>query len=177
MNEEMERLFEQALARRPAAELRGRVLDAVSEELASGAGGRWQRRAGLAVAVSILLAVALNAWIVEASNRRRAQLYGPNPVPRQIAEIRQSIESVTDADTGRLIEKQLAAAWRSRPVPPLRSISSTLGIYNDPVVIQEDWDDEEVLDGVEIDRDRGRRPDRDTSAGRRRVGVEVGGTA
>jgi hypothetical protein len=177
MNDELERLFEQALARGPAAELRGRVLDAVSEELASGAGGGWQRRAGLAVALSILLAVALNAWIVQGSNRRRAELYGPQPVPRQIAEIRQSIESVTDAETGRLLEKRLAAAWRSRPVPPLRSICSSAGICNDPVVIQEDWDDEEVLDGAEIDRDRGGRADRDASAGRRRVGVTVGCTA
>jgi len=157
--------------------LRGRILDAVGQELGGGAGKRWQGRAALAVALSILLGVGLNVWIVRASNRRRAELYGPDPLPRQIAEICQSIESVSDAETGRSIEKQLAAAWRSRPVPPRWSVCSFAGIGKDLLVTGEGRDDEEAWDGVEVDGDRGRRPDRDPSAGRRRVGVEVGGTA
>ena len=176
MNDEVERFFEQASSRDATPQLRARILDAVGQEL-RGTGNRWQRRAGLAVAVSIVLAVALNAWVVGASNRRRAALYGPKPVPTEIAEICRSIESVTDAETGQWIERQLAAAWRSRPVAPLRSICSSGAVPSDPIVIREDWKDEDVLDGGEVGGDRGRRPVGDTSAGRRRMGVEVGCTA
>ena len=94
-------------------EMRGQVLAAVGRELAAGRVPRWRRRPGLAVAASLFLAVAMNVWINTTVDRRMARLYGPPPVPRRIVDVAEAVASVTDAETGRRFERQLAAAWRS----------------------------------------------------------------
>ena len=103
--------------------LRGRVLAAVGRELAADRVSPWGRRLGLAVAASLLLGVVLNVWVNKASDRRLARLYGPPPVPRQIAEVAEAVASVTDAEIGSRMEQQLVAVWRSRAAAlPQRAI-------------------------------------------------------
>ena len=177
MNDDAERLLQEVTPRGARAELRGQVLDAVGAELATRPAGRFQRRAARAVAASVLISVVLNVWLVTSSNRRRAALYGPAPIPRPIAEVCQAVESVTDVQTGRQIQEQLVAAWRARPVRPPQSVCSFDVIRDDWDMIGKDWRDENVPTSLEMDRDRGREPDRDTSDARRSMVLEVWRTA
>jgi hypothetical protein len=177
MSDDVERVLQRVTPQSAGAELREQVLAAVARELAERSGHRWERRVGLAVAASILFAVALNVWTVTASNSRRAALLGPAPLPMQVVEICHAVEAVTDAETGRLIQQQLAAAWRSRPVRPPRSVGSFSGITINWRMIGKDYCDEEVPANPEVDRDRGGGPRRDTSDGRRGMVLEVFCTA
>jgi hypothetical protein len=159
--------------RRAEPELREQVLAAVGRGLSADLMSRWERRLGLAVAASILLAIVLNVWANKATDRRLARLYGPRPVPRQIAEIAQAVQSVTDVQTGRRIEQQLAAVWRSRQaeLPYPRIDYSQILRELEPVL--KDARYEGLLEeGTNTHRDR-RRGDRgDTSDCQRDLGLE-----
>jgi hypothetical protein len=177
MSDDVERFLQEVTPRGAGPELRGQVLDAVGGELAKRPAGRWERRTARAVAASVLITVVLNVWLVTSSNRRRAALYGPAPVPRPIAEVCQAVESVTDVATGRQIQAQLLAAWRSRPARPPQSVCTIDGIEHDSGMIEKGWHDETTPENLEMDRDRGRRPDRHTSDRRHGMGLEVWRTA
>lgn len=154
-------------------ELRGQVLAAVGRELAADRVGPWGRRLGLAVAASLLLGVVLNVWVNKASDRRLARLYGPPPVPRQIAEVAEAVASVTDAETGRRIEQQLVAAWRSRAAAlPQRAIDYAQ-LMRELKLVRKDPRHEDLLEkGTEMDRDRRRGAPGDTSDCQRHLGLE-----
>ena len=145
-------------------ELRGQVLAAVGRELAADRVSRWRRSPGLAVAASLLLGVVLNVWVNKASDRRLARLYGPPPVPRQIAEVAEAVASVTDAETGRQVRQQLLTVWRSRPVAPVQSICSSQQILDELESTRKEQRHESPQDR--------RRGDRDTSDCQRHLGLE-----
>jgi len=154
-------------------ELRGQVLAGVGRELSAEPASRWQGKLGLAVAASILLGIVLNVWAVRVDRQCQARLYGPRPVPRQIADLTETVASVTDAETGRRLERQLAAIWRSReaelPYPPI-DYSQFLREFE--VVRKEPPHEDLLKEGTETNRDRRRRGDRDTSDCQRHLGLE-----
>jgi hypothetical protein len=177
-DDHMEQRLCRLTPRRAAPELREQVLAAVGRGLSADLMSRWERRLGLAAAASVLLGVVLNVWANKTTDRRLARLYGPPPVPRQIAEIARAVQSVTDAQTGRRIEQQLAAIWRSCeaevPYPPIdysQFLRELEPVLKDPRY-------EGLLEeGTNTHRDR-RRGDRgDTSDCQRHLGVEDGFTA
>ena len=145
-------------------ELRDQVLAGVRHELSAEPASRWQGKLGLAVAASILLGVVLNVWANKATDRRLARLYGPPPVPRQIAEIAEGVESVTDAETGWRVRQQLSAAWWSRPITPVQNICSSQQILDELEITRKEQRHESPQDR--------RRGDRDTSGCQRDMGLE-----
>jgi len=153
--------------------LRERVLAAIGRELSADPLARWERRLGLAVAASIALGIVLNVWAVRTDRQCQARLYGPPPIPRQIADLAETVASVTDAETGQRLERQLAAIWRSRkaelPYPPI-DYSQFLREFE--VVRKEPRHENLLEEGTETNRDRRRRGDRDTSDCQRRLGLE-----
>jgi len=122
-----ERDFEELLAqvrlKGPSAALRERVIEAVGAELnaarptAARASltrvARWQRRLGFSAVAALLLAVGLNVLAYRAGEARFASFRHPAPEPRYIADITETVESATDAETARLIRRRLVADWRA----------------------------------------------------------------
>jgi hypothetical protein len=172
-DEHVEERLRRLTPRRAGPELREQVLAAVGRELSAHPVSRWERWLGLAVAASVLLGVVLNVWANKATDRRLARLYGPPPVPRQIAEVAEMVASVTDAETGRRLERQLAAMWRSReaelPYPPIDYSQ----LLRELELVRKDPRHEDLLEeGTEMDRDRRGRGDRDASDCQRHLGVD-----
>ena len=148
----VEQVLLRATARGAGPELRGRVLAAVGRELGADRVPRRRRRPGLAVAASLLLGVVLNVWVNKAADRSMARLYGPPPVPRRIAEVSEAVASVTDAETGRRLEQQLTAVWRSH----------VAGLPQRPI------DYSQLLRELELSRKENRHEDPQTDRDRRR---------
>ena len=172
MKHDTEQVLGRLTPRGPAVDLRQQVLGAVDAELAVTASPRWTGRCALAVVATLLFAALLNVWVSRSADRRLAQLYGPRPVPRQIAEIVAAVESVTDAETGQWMQERLLAARASREVPPERAFERYQQIINQWVVIAKEWPDEKAQKGSKVDRDRSRRDRGDTSDYQRRAGFD-----
>ena len=115
--DDLERLLKQHSPGEPDARLRERVLLCVDRELTKCTKRRWLRRPGLAVAASVLFAVAVNAWVYERDRQRQAAFFSSGP-PRAVLEIADAVESVTDRETAQLVQKRLEMAWRSRSPQP-----------------------------------------------------------
>jgi hypothetical protein len=79
MNNDIEQLLGGLTPRGARAELRPQVLAAVTGQLQAERKSRRFRRSALAVATSIVLAVALNIGLSRAADRRMARLLGPPP--------------------------------------------------------------------------------------------------
>ena len=60
--------------------------------------------------------MGLNFGVARLGDARLAAIYGPEPVPRYITEIADTIASVTDAETGQRVRQQLLAVQRSRRI-------------------------------------------------------------
>ena len=103
MMNEIERVLRRLVPPAAPAELRGRVLCAVANELsiASRPASRLQFRPGLTVAACLVASIALNYWIGASLDRRIAAVLGPKPVRRQAAEIATEIAAVTELSTGK----------------------------------------------------------------------------
>jgi hypothetical protein len=114
MNDDIESRLRQATLRGAPPELRPRILAAVAGELRSATPrpSRRQFRPAIAVAASLLTALALNYWVNTTIDRRLTIVFGPPPVQRQAAEIAAEIASITDDATGQWAYEKLAA---SRP--------------------------------------------------------------
>ena len=153
--------------------LREQVLAAVGRELSADPLARWERRLGLAVAASIALGIVLNVWAVRVDRQVQARLYGPRPVPRQIADLAETVASVTDAETGRRLERQLATMWRSREAElPYRPIDYSQFLREFELVRKDPRHEDFFKEGAPTNRDR-RRGDRgDTSDCQRDLGLE-----
>jgi hypothetical protein len=118
MKRDSERLLRALTPRGAGPDLRGRVLAAVGRELARvSAALRWERRAGWAVAASLLLGAALNALAVRHELEWRARLLGPPPEPRVVTEVVASVESVTDPQAAEWFRRYLTRAHARRPRP------------------------------------------------------------
>jgi len=176
MNDDLEQRLERLQPRGAAAELREHVLDAVAEELAAPT-RRWRPRLGVAVAASLLMSLALNIWVSKSADRRMARLYGPRPVPKAIAEIVDAVASVTDAETGQRLQRQLLVAWDSRPARSEQGIAEYRRMVNELIAIGKDWGHEKAKEDAQMDRDRSRNTDRDTSTWQRDLGLDYQFTA
>jgi hypothetical protein len=171
-DEHVEQTLHRLMPRGAAPELREHVLAAVGRQLSADGLSRWERRLGLAVAASILLGIVLNVWANKATDRRLARLYGPRPVPRQITEVAEMVASVTDAETGRRLERQLAATWQSHEAPlPYPPIDYSQFLREFELVRKGAHREDLLKEGTEMDRDRRRRGGRDTSDCQRDLGL------
>jgi len=118
MSSDSERFLERLTPRGAPPPLRERVLDSVTRELAVRPAAHWSRWAWGALAASLLLGVALNVGLERAHEAKLAEIYGPKPVPREVAEMTRTIEKVTDKQTASWYQQELLAAVRRRQVPP-----------------------------------------------------------
>jgi hypothetical protein len=168
-----ERALRRATPRGADPGLRQEVLAAVRRELAADRGSAWQRRLGLAVAASLLLAVALNIWVNKASEQRLARLYGPQPVPRKIADVVEAVVSVTDAETGRRVQEQLIENWRSRAARAPQNPFDYAQIMRELGLAGEDTRYEtRHQESTQVDRDRRRGDPGDTSYRQRHLRLD-----
>ncbi len=113
MHDDIEQLLGRLTPRGVRPELRPQVLAAVASQLEVETASPWLRRSALAVAASILVGIAMNVWTSKVAERRLAQLFGPPPVSKQIMELANAVEEITDAKTAQWVCKQFAAPRRS----------------------------------------------------------------
>lgn len=114
MNDPLEETLSQLTPRGVAPESREAALAATRDTLAERPSHCWDAWFGMAAAASLLLGISLNFWVIRADEARFAELYGPRPLSRRLAEVADSIESVTDPDTGRWVREQWRIAQASR---------------------------------------------------------------
>ena len=150
-------------------EIRRQVLGVVTRELADRRAARLDHRCMLAVAASVVAAALLNVWVAKAEDARQARMYGPQPVPTAIVEVAQAVASVTDAETGRWYQEQLLAAYRSRRTTVPTSVCSVELITSE--IERKDRRHETTEKNLQVDPDRRRDTDRDTSGCQRHLGL------
>jgi hypothetical protein len=182
MNDDVERLLGQLTPRGAPTALRARVLDAVAEHLSDAPATperpdaafrfRWDRWPAVVVAASVLLALGLNLWVARLGDARLAAIYGPQPVPRYITEIADTIASVTDAEIGERVRQQLLAAQRPRRVSMEQALQHYENVLNAILLVEKDLRHEAVQEDTEMDRDHPRCTGGDTSYYQRRSGPD-----
>ena len=102
------------------------------------AGGHWRRNCvpstaplGFVVwhgsAAALLLGVGLQVLVLWADEAQFARLYGPEPLPHHIAESADSIESVSNPETGRWVREQ----WRIGRASRRPSAEDAVGRFRD----------------------------------------------
>ena len=160
MRDDGELLFERLTPRPAPPALRERVLGAVAQELSSGSGPAWERRCGGLVAAAVLLGAMLNIWAVGTSERRLANLAGPRPVPQQVAEVVEIVDSVAGRETGKWVQQRLSNAWLARPAPAPLGMAGLQRLINDLEITGKVQPREKVQEVPET------RPDRAGRAGR-----------
>jgi hypothetical protein len=84
--QELEEQLRRLKPRGLRAELRPRVLAAVNVELLIEPPFLWLRRAAVGLAASLLFAVALNIYVMQAADSHVIKLFGSLPVPNANAE-------------------------------------------------------------------------------------------
>lgn len=155
MNDEIEDLLHQVTLAGAPTELRGRVLRAVEDQLrhAAVASSHRRFRPGLAVAASLIAALALNYWVNDAVNRRLARALGPPVVRRQAAEIAADIASITEPSTGRWAYERLT---RRPPLgdPPGRYVARLKQMIQELTVNDKDTAYGTSDESPQMDRDR-----------------------
>jgi hypothetical protein len=116
-------------------------------------------------------------------------LFGPEPLPAPVAELVETVESVTDAETGRWVGERLALGRRWSSRPPVTSICSTGPVVNDlrmvhgPESVERKEDHEETQNRVKTRGHPGGGdpgdpgPGGDTSDHQRGAGMAFGQTA
>ncbi|MCX7428585.1 MAG: hypothetical protein NTW96_23535 [Planctomycetia bacterium] len=182
MSDDVEAILKQLTPRGAGPTLRTSVLDAVAEHLPNARATsdrpaaaylfRWDRWPAVVVAASVLLALGLNLWVARLGDARLAAIYGPQPVPRYITEIADTIASVTDAETGRRVQEQLLAAQRPRRVSMEQALRNYEHMLNAILLVEKDLRHEAVQEDTEMDRDRPRCTGGDTSYYQRRSGPD-----
>ena len=118
MTDELPAPFNRLAPRAAPPELRGRVLAAVERELAGARAPRsrrWQRAFELSVAACLALGIGLNVWQSRAEEAWHARVYGTASLPRGLANVSDSVESITDAKTARSVVAGLVGPGVSRP--------------------------------------------------------------
>lgn len=140
MNEE-ESLLDRMAPRPVPSELRERVLNAVVRELAltpkAPQRTRWERLIGCLVAAAVVLGFVFNWWAIYSTERRLAELAGPRPVPSQVSEIVEIVESVTGEEAREWVQPRLMQAWGSshtrsdRPIPNFSQLMHDLEFNRD----------------------------------------------
>lgn len=133
---------------------------------------RWDRWAVAAVAALLLLGVGLNFWVARTGQAQLAAIYGPQPVPRYIADIADTIASVTDAETGRRVREQLLAAQPSRRITPEDVMRHYEQLLNTILLVERDLRHGATQEDTEMDRNRSRDAGGDTSYYQRRLGPD-----
>ena len=162
MKEDGELLLDNVTLRGAPPELRGRVLSAVAQELSVDSIPAWERRIGRLVAAAVVIGVVLNLWAVQSTDRRLAQLAGPRPVPQQVLEIVEIVESVTGSGTGGWVQQRLVKAWLSRPALSPQDMPDWEQLLNDLESSGKAQSDEKVQEVPEKKPDRAGRADRDS---------------
>ncbi len=112
MSDPFDPLLDRLTPRCAPPDLRARTIARMADEVSAQTrrAKQW-RRAGVSVAVLLILAVGLNFWVNERNRAKLAALYGPEPRRSEIESVEQMIESATDAETAR---------WFMRQMTPLR---------------------------------------------------------
>jgi hypothetical protein len=185
MNQDIKGLLRQVTPGKLPPELRQRVLAAVEEELSATCPAALQSRrthprrgtyAGLAVAASLLASLFLNHVVNTTVERRLAAVLGPQPIPRQAAEIASEIALLTDSRTGKWAFERLAAG-RGRdddaPIYPLRLRTMIHQLLAD----FQETSDESTQEDLQMDRNRRGSRDRHPPGAERSFRLEHWNTA
>jgi hypothetical protein len=127
MNDDLERSLRNLTARGAPAHLRAEVLEAVADELAvtrpeTTRRAAWDFRIGMAVAASLIMGVVLNVWAIRSDDSRRARLYGPDPLPRDIRETLETVEHIAGPECEKLLRRRLISARQFGPRQKLHAI-------------------------------------------------------
>ena len=162
MKDDGESLLDNVTLRGAPPELRGRVLSAVAQELSIDIVPSWERRIGRLVAAAVVIGVVLNLWAVRTNDRRLAQLAGPRPVPKQVLEIVEIVESVTGSGTGGWVQQRLVKAWVSRPALSPQGMQDWMQRLNDLEYSGKVQFREKIQEVPEKRSNRARRADRDS---------------
>jgi hypothetical protein len=165
MNDALEEFLNQVTPRGACPELRESTLAAANDTLAKPQPRRWDLWCGVASAAALVLGVGLNFWVIRVDERRFAELYGPEPLPRHLAEATESIESVTNSETGGWVRGQWRTALASRR-PSANYVATCIrrhyqSILDELAVVRKEPSHGE--EDHQVDRDRPRRPDGDTT--------------
>ena len=167
MSDPVEEKLTELVPRGADRRLRGRVLRAVSDELALPPVVSWDGRAAWVVAASILLGLALNAWIANRHQVRMAQLYGPPAEPKVVQDVVDAVRVAADDRAAEHVRRQLAGLSdpASGAAPSICSVRYVDALEVDPLIleIRENRDHEPVEEDPPSGRDRRRSGDRDTS--------------
>ncbi len=153
LNDEMEQVLSQMIPRGAPGQLREAVMDDVSRELSAKRRPRWDRRCTLVAVGLLLFAVGLNAWVVRFQHLRTARLYGPSPVPTQVAEIVDTVASITDAHTANWVRQRLTASRRARQELPTPSFELN-ELLSELELTRKDTPSDEREEEHEVDRNR-----------------------
>lgn len=118
MTDDVQHILGDLKPRRAPADLRGRVLGAVDEELSAApkppaSRARWDLRLAAAVAVSLVLGVVLNVWSIRQDDARHARLYGPSRLPREIRETVEVVENVAGPECAEFLTRRFVASRQS----------------------------------------------------------------
>jgi hypothetical protein len=133
-------------------------------------------RAAAAVAASLLLGIGLNVWVSKESERRLAELFGPPPVSRRAMEIAESIERITDAETGRWVYRRLAVPISSAAFAAARAeyCERVKKLIDQLQTVSKDFDHETPQKAFEMDRYRSRGDRGDSTDCQRRFRLDYG---
>lgn len=113
MSDDLPPRFERLTPRAAPNALRARVLRAVDRELTIRRKPRWERTMEIAVAAALLIGLGLNLFEYWTDEAFQDRLFGPPAIPNQIAEIAQTIQLATDAETARQLQRPFLAARRA----------------------------------------------------------------
>lgn len=179
MNDEIEPLLGRLKPRGVGPELRPQVLAAVASRLEAESASPWLRRSALAVAATLLVGIALNVWVSDRSERRLAQLFGPTPVPKQVLELADAVQEITDTQTAQWIRQRFAASRPSgKSLAAYASYNDMLRrLLEDPSALSKDPYDETPQEDRQMDRDRAGRAGGDRSGCQRRIRLDYRCTA
>jgi hypothetical protein len=130
MSSDLERLLEQLVPRGAPPPLRERVLAQVDRALTTPPTVWVRRWSWAALAACLLLGAVLNFGLAKAHEARLAQIYGPEPVPRQIEDLTRTIAWMTDAQTASRMRQDWLIAVRQRRAAAAANSSYLSGIHS-----------------------------------------------
>ncbi|MDG3004141.1 hypothetical protein [Paludisphaera mucosa] len=161
MNDDVERLLDQATPRPAPADLRDRVLRAVAEELAAAGPSRRPRRRFpvlAAVAAALIASVGLDEWTNRANDERLGRVFGPRPIEREAVAAARDVAAAAGPVAGRWVFERLAAPPPATTEADLRRHAADLErLLRDLTFdLREDDDEATPREIPQVGRDRDR---------------------
>jgi hypothetical protein len=152
MSDDSERFLERLTPRGAPPSLRQRALDGVARELADQP--RPRRWVGAALAASLLLAVGLNLGLENAQQARIAEIYGPEPLPQNLAEVSKTVEEMAGEQTASWFRQASLRAVRPGAAASPGRENYWIDYYFQ--TLGKGWPHEDALENREKQRDRRR---------------------